>query len=274
MRLQGKFVSDYLHRSLCILFGILFTTGCTTLAQEYASKAALLKMKRSVIAGKGFQHVIYSKTGAVSKVLHIYLDGDGTVWIAGRPSDDPTPRNPLVLNLMALDKAPAAYVGRPCYHGMHAAEMCSSRFWLNDRYAEEVVASLFAVIKQLLQQGDYQKVALFGHSGGGTLAVLLAARLSETVSVVTVAANLDLDAWSTYTENNDLKGSLNPAKRPTLSPLIRQRHFAGGNDEIVPPALMAKAVEHLGSQLIVIDDFDHVCCWERLWNSILDEIAK
>lgn len=253
---------------------VLFLAGCTTLAEEFASKAAELKMQRAVLTGSRFQHVVYIKTGYSSKTLHIYLDGDGNPWIAGRPSDDPTPRNPLVLNLMVLDAAPAVYVGRPCYHGVKSIGDCSSRFWLKERYSEEVVASLAVVIKQLLEQGGYQKVSLFGHSGGGVLAVLLASRLPQTVSVVTVAANLDLDAWAVYTEPNDLSDSLNPASLSPLSPLVFQYHYAGGKDEIVPPALMANAAIHLGSKLIVVDNYDHVCCWEQIWLTVLDDLAK
>jgi pimeloyl-ACP methyl ester carboxylesterase len=262
------------NHTLIILVGIFFIAGCTSAAEEFASKAAILNMKREVVTGVRFQHVIYIKNGPLSKTLHIYLDGDGIPWIAGRPSDDPTPRNPMVLWLMALDRAPAVYVGRPCYHGVKTVVACSSRFLLKDRYSEEVVASLSTVVKKLLEQGSYEKVAWFGHSGGGALAVLLASRFPQTTSVVTVAANLDLDTWAVYTRPNDLSGSLNPASLPPLSQLVRQRHYAGGKDSVVPPALMAKAALHLGSELIVFDDYDHVCCWELIWPTVLDELAE
>lgn len=262
------------NRTLIILAGVCILAGCVSLAEEFASKAAILKFKREVVTGSRFQHVAYSNTGHSSKTLHIYLDGDGTPWIAGRPSDDPTPVNPMVLNLMALDTAPAVYVGRPCYHGVTAIGACSSRFWLKDRYSEEVVDSLSAVVKQLLGRGGYEKVAWFGHSGGGALAALLAARFPQTASVVTIAANLDLDAWADYTGHIDLSGSLNPTSLPPLPRSVRQRHYAGGKDKVVPPALMAKAVAHLGSGLIVFDDYDHVCCWEQMWPTVLDDLAE
>jgi pimeloyl-ACP methyl ester carboxylesterase len=262
------------NRVLIILAGVCVLADCATLAEEFARKATELKLNREVVTGTRFQHVIYSNTGHLSKTLHIYLDGDGTPWIAGRPSDDPTPLNPMVLNLMALDKAPAVYVGRPCYHGVTTIGACSSRFWLKDRYSEEVVGSLSTVIKQLLEKGNYEKIVWFGHSGGGALAVLLAARFPQTTAVVTVAANLDLAAWATYTGHNDLSGSLNPARLPAFSRSVRQRHYAGGKDRIVPPALMAKAAAHLGSELIVIDSYDHICCWERLWPTVLDELSN
>jgi len=261
-------------RKIIVLAGLFFLTGCASLAEQFAGKAEELRLKREVQTGLRFQHVLYKNTAPSSKTLHVYLDGDGTPWIAGRPSDDPTPRNPMVIKLMALDRTPAVYVGRPCYHGVKSSGECSSRFWLKDRYSEAIVASLSVVITRLLKQGGYEKIAWFGHSGGGTLAVLLAVRFPQTVSVVTVAANLDIDAWADYTRHNDLSGSLNPADLPRLSSQIQQRHYAGGKDRVVPPALMAKAVAHLGSKLIVFEDYDHVCCWERTWQSILNELTE
>ncbi len=262
------------NRILFVFVGAFFWVGCASLAENFAARAESLHMKREVITGARFRHVVYTKPGYITKTLHIYLDGDGITWIAGRPSDDPTPRNPLVLNLMAQDGAPAAYVGRPCYHSVNSVGECSSRLWLKDRYSEDVIASLAAVIKQLLGRGGYEKVSLFGHSGGGALAVLLASRLHQVVSVVTVAAVLDLDAWAAYTAPNDLSGSLNPAALPPLPPLIRQRHYAGAKDAIVPATLMTKAAVHLGSELILVDDYDHVCCWELKWRNILVDVIN
>ncbi len=258
-----------------ILLAVFIFTGygCTSLSEQFAKEATLLNMKREVITGSRFQHVVYFKKGSVSKTLHIYLDGDGTPWIAGRPSNDPTPKNPMVLKLMAQDKSPAVYVGRPCYHGIKTGK-CSSRFWLEDRYSEEVVNSLATVTKQLLEQGEYEKVSWFGHSGGGALAVLLASRFTQTKAVVTVAANLDLDAWAIYHGHNYLSGSLNPASLPPLPRSVLQRHYGGDKDKVVPPALMAKAAAHLGSELIVINNYDHVCCWEKIWSTVLDDLAE
>jgi pimeloyl-ACP methyl ester carboxylesterase len=95
-----------------------------------------------------------------------------------------------------------------------------------------------------MAEAGYERVAWFGHSGGGTLAVLLAARLPETVAVVTIAANLDTDAWAAYGGHQDLSGSLSPASCPPLSQQIQQRHYAGGKDRVVPPALTMQAAVH------------------------------
>lgn len=262
------------NRKLLILLGVSFLIGCTSLAEQFARKAALLGMKREVVTGMGFQHVLYINNGSLSKTLHIYLDGDGTPWIAGRPSNDPTPRNPMVLKLMAQDKSSAVYLGRPCYHGVKS-DNCSSHYWLEDRYSQAVIDSLVNVVKQLLEQGGYEKVSWFGHSGGGVLAVLLASRLSQkTIALVTVAANLDLDAWAVYYGHDYVSGSLNPMSLSPLPRSIYQRHYAGKNDTVVPPLLMGQAVKHLGSELILIDNYDHVCCWEQIWPTILDDLVE
>lgn len=261
-------------RSIIILVLAFVANGCQSVAEVFAKSAEAMAMPREVITGTRFQHVVFFKPGFHSTTLHIYLDGDGSPRVAGRPADDPTPRNSLVLNMMRADAAPAVYVGRPCYHGLQKTGECSSRYWLRDRYSEAVVASLAAVIERLRERGDYKNLAVFGHSGGGTLAVLLASRLPQTESVVSIAANLDLAAWATYNGNDDLSGSLNPSALPPLPSSVRQRHFAGSNDQIVPPKLMAKTAEHLGAQLIVVEGYDHVCCWEQKWAEILNDLAK
>ena len=251
----------------------LVCAGCSSPAAEFARQAAALGLGRDVVTGTRFQHVLYRKSGSPTQTLHVYLDGDGTPWIAGRPASDPTPRNVLVLRLLTLDPAPAIYLGRPCYHGAAAPGSCSSRLWTRDRYSDEVITSLAATVRRLMAMEGAERVAWFGHSGGGTLAVLLASHFPETTSVITIAANLDTAAWAAYVGGQDLSGSLNPVSYPPLLRQIQQRHYAGGKDRVVPPALTAQAAAHLGATLIVLDAYDHVCCWERLWSTILSELA-
>jgi pimeloyl-ACP methyl ester carboxylesterase len=146
--------------------------------------------------------------------------------------------------------------------------------WNSGRYSEEVVASLARVVRRLMEDGHRSKIAWFGYSGGGTLAVLLAPRFRETDAVVTIAANLDTAAWAAYAWGGDLSGSLNPATLAPLPSHVRQRHYAGGADRIVPPRLTASAASRLGADLIVVDDYDHVCCWEALWPGIIRDVAR
>jgi hypothetical protein len=264
------------RRALIVLavLALALLGGCATPAERFAETAAAMGLERGVVTGAGFRHALFWKNrGRAGAVLHVYIDGDGTPDIGGYPAADPTSRNPLMLRLLALDPGPAVLLGRPCYDGLADDAGCRSALWMDERYSEAVVASMAAAVREILAQGPYRRVAWLGHSGGGTLAVLLAARVPETVAVVTVAANLDTDAWAASRRARPLAGSLNPARQPALPPGIVQRHFAGARDEVVPPDVTRKGLGP-GVPLTVVPDYDHRCCWEKMWPGMLAELAE
>ena len=86
--------------------------------------------------------------------------------------------------------------------------------------------------------------------------------------LVTIAANLDIDAWSDHGGTPRLIDSLNPARQPPLTPSLYQRHYAGGRDSSVP-AQVTRAGANPNAEVIVVPDYDHRCCWTTLWPSIL-----
>ena len=131
-----------------------------------------------------------------------------------------------------------------------------------------------AAVRRLMAQGRYERIAWFGHSGGGALAVFLAARFRATAAVVTIAGNLDTDAWADHHGYERLAGSLNPARQPALPRHILQLHYAGGGDKVVPPHVTQRGVNGDRAKLILVEDFDHVCCWEEAWPEILTEVTR
>jgi predicted alpha/beta hydrolase family esterase len=241
--------------------------GCAAPAERLARHAARLGFERSVVRGTEFEHVVYAPPARPGRTLHVYLDGDGIPWEAGRPASDPTPRRPLVLDLMARDPAPTVYLGRPCYHG--ATQGCTSYLWNEARYSGRVIASLAAAVGRLAQ--SRARIVLVGHSGGGTLAVLLASRVPRVAAVVTIAANLDTDAWADVHRLPRLTASLNPAREPPLPSHVAQHHYAGTDDRIVPPAIPARVAPP--GTLRVVAGQGHACGWTGLWPSILDSLA-
>jgi pimeloyl-ACP methyl ester carboxylesterase len=255
---------------LALALTALLLASCAHPAADFDKAAASLGLRRTVIPGAAFHHVVYRHDGARTGTLHLYIDGDGTPWMGGYPTADPTPRDPLVLRLMARDPARSAYVGRPCYNGMNDAA-CAPPLWTRDRYGPEVLDSMTEAVRRLLAAEREQEIAWFGHSGGGTLAVLLAPRFTETRGVTTIAGVLDTAAWARAVAHEDLGGSLNPADQQPLPPAIRQRHYAGADDPVAPPRLMEAGARRLGGHLIVVEGFDHACCWEQAWNAILAE---
>jgi len=227
---------------------------------------------------EGFPHRLFLnlRGGPAQQRLHVYLEGDGSPWLNRRViAADPTPRHPLMLELMTLDPGPSVYLGRPCYHGLADAPGCGARQWTSGRYAEEVIDSLETVLRDLMERHGFDRLDLFGHSGGGTLAVLLGERLAErTDTIVTLAGNLDVAAWSAHHGFSPLHASLDPAKRPPLPPAIRQRHYAAAQDRNVPPAVVQPYFRRRDLPVTVIDEFDHACCWQRIWPSILKEMKS
>ena len=239
--------------------------------------------RRSVISD-GFELTVF-ENGALGageaartdlSTLHVYLEGDGTPWryrVIVMP--DPTPRRPLMLHLMALDEAPAAYLGRPCYNGSSSDEGCVDRLWTSERYSAAVVDSMAGAVRSLLRRHGASRLRLFGHSGGGALALLLAARLPATVDVVTVAGNLDSEAWTRHHGYTPLRGSLNPAREAPLDVRVRQWHLVGGADAVVPPTLTERYIRaQPGATGVVFPSFSHGCCWARIWPGVLRAVTR
>ena len=258
---------------LVIVSSALASGACGPPAKQFSEYAASRGLRRDILIGQLFQHVVFVRDGQPARVLHIYLDGDGTPWRMGSPARDPTPRNPLVLRLMALDPAPSLYLGRPCYLGLSEVPPCSPEFWTAERYSEVVVSSMEAALRRFLDETTYNRLVWFGYSGGGTLATLLAPRFDTTTDLITVAANLDIDAWTDLHSYSRLDGSLNPARLPPLPRRIRQRHYVGGKDRVVPKEVLMRAPINRET-VIVIPSYDHTCCWEAMWPSVLTEVDR
>jgi hypothetical protein len=75
-------------------------------------------------------------------VLHVYVEGDGApYWQRDLTAPDPTPRNPLMLRLMALEPDQGIYLGRPCYLGLCRDVGCHPAFLTLRRYLVTALSS-------------------------------------------------------------------------------------------------------------------------------------
>lgn len=206
-------------------------------------------------------------------VVNVYLEGDGSPWTTPRlVARNPTPRNPLALKLMQQDPNRALYLSRPCYQGRQNEFPCEPWLWTHGRYSKQVVQSLSNGIDTLVQKyAPDAKIRLIGHSGGGVLAMLIAERLAKVIEVITLAANLDIDAWADHFNYSRLAGSLNPVTRSGLTASVAHIHLVGGRDKQVPALLTIGATEGLpNTWLVVVEEFDHHCCWVALWSRFLE----
>ena len=174
-------------------------------------------LSTNIVQGTTYQHVTFVRTTSAPGPLYVFIEGDGSPWGSGgtRVSDDPTPHHPLALTLAAQTPASIIYVGRPCYFQARNDAACSPNAWTSERYSGQIVASMAAVIDHYVAANPSRGVVLIGYSGGGVLAVLIAP-LVHASAVVTIAANLDVEAWARWHQYTPLSGSLNPAAQPPL----------------------------------------------------------
>jgi hypothetical protein len=251
--------------------------ACASPGRRADEAAQGFGFEKRIVAGAGFRHVVFRNSRAPEGVLHVYIEGDGTPFRKRvEVTKDPTPHNLLMLRLMNEDAAASIYVGRPCYFGLYADRECTPLMWTLRRYSPEIVDSMAAAIRAESSRSGARTLEIYGHSGGGTLALLVAERLVAerliTVSrVVTIGANLDVGAWTKLHGYSALEGSIDPVTAPARGNL-RVLHLVGSNDLNTPPALVQAAASARGGETVrIIPGFDHACCWESLWPSILKE---
>lgn len=262
-----------LARGICKAGSVGFVLVCTVLigcasrpyrAFEVSAQERGLTVGQLEAGAYSLRTFARSEDGASSARLHIYLDGDGRPFVTPRSvARDPTPVSPLVLDLLKADPAPALYLGRPCYHGLQSG--CDPRDWTVARYGPRVVDALAVAVARIAAERQVRELVLIGYSGGGVLAVLVAERVPAVSAVMTVAANLDIDAWTRLHGFSPLEGSLNPATM-SLSSAIPALHLQGADDRNVPPASIQRYRSRASEAVFVtVPGFGHTCCWARDW---------
>ena len=203
----------------------------------------------------------------------MYIEGDGSPYIDRYfVAADPTPSTPVALELMSKDPAPTLYLGRPCYFGLARTGACGPVYWTVKRFSPEVVWSLAEVLRREISRANATSVTLIGHSGGATLALLLADRVPRVDQVVTVAGNLDVGSWAQLHHFAPLVGSLDPVIEGFHDPHIQLYHYAGAEDQNVPATLIAASAQRIGGSVVVIPGFNHTCCWANVWPNILRDL--
>jgi pimeloyl-ACP methyl ester carboxylesterase len=272
---------------LPLILACLLLQACATPVGNLEQLAKEQGFERSTIDAGGFRLLVYRNSRSVNQlstvsgqtdhsILHIYLEGDGSPWRHRTIiMPDPTPRSPLMLRLMSQDRQPAAYLGRPCYNGTSAEAPCENSLWTSARYSKPVIDSMASAVRVLARRHAASELWLFGHSGGGALAMLLADEIPAVTRVVTIAGNLDTDAWTRHHGYSPLYSSINPAKHSSLRSTVWQWHLLGGNDGVIPPQLVRPFImSQSQASGFIVDRFDHGCCWQLIWPAVLNALEK
>ena len=247
--------------------------------------ATMRGFSAKTLAAGSFALTAFTRHSAISSTttaptaedtLVVYIEGDGAAWPTPfDPPRDPTPEKPLALALAAADAtAHVAYLGRPCqYLAPNELAGCPPTYWIERRFAAEVVAAYDMALTQLKAQSGAKRLHPVGYSGGGVIAALLAHHREDVERLITIAAPLALADWLALHHLSPLTGSLDPMDLPVAPDEPRGKrkeiHFVGSADRIVPPALLTRYVARHGGRIESIAGFDHERYWSRDWPQLV-----
>jgi dienelactone hydrolase len=221
-----------------------------------------------------FEIVGYRRfANSASNEVAIYIEGDGLAFLSANViSKDPTPRDPVSLRLAALDPSPnVAYLSRPCqYQAPTRLARCSHIYWTSSRFAPVVINEMNVAVDAIKKAARADRVRLYGYSGGGVVAALLAARRDDMTFFATAASPLDHGTWTRIKRFSPLRESLNPTNSAAEAARVPQIHFVGADDDLVPRQVVeayASKVLAAGGDVKIVDvpGANHTCCWSDKW---------
>lgn len=241
--------------------------------------AAPAHMFQRQITADPFAITIFEKVYEEGKPATIYIEGDGLAWVGKHTvSKDPTPDYAVALHLATRDLSPnVIYVARPCQFTQMADSNahCSDAYWTDSRFSLEVMQSMNTVLDTLKHRYRFSGFNLVGYSGGAAVAVLLAAKRDDVLSIRTVAGNLDHVALNAHHNVAQTPSSLNPKDFAKDVANIPQHHFIGNWDEIVTPEVFQSYRGAMGPsncvRLSIVDEVNHEEGWANRWPSLLEQ---
>jgi hypothetical protein len=231
-------------------------------------------MTRALVRTDSFLLTAFARQRDPAAPLVVYIEGDGLAWLSrSEPSADPTPRQPLALELAVLDPAPnVLYLARPCQYTVQQDPHCSTQYWTSRRFSGEVISATNQAIDQYLRNGG-RGVRLVGYSGGAAVAALVAARRSDVIDLRTVAGNLDHVALNRHHNVSQQTGSLNAADAAPGLADVPQLHLIGGRDKIVLPQFAEGYARRAGDRRCIeiarVEDASHESGWTAVWPAVL-----
>ena len=269
--------------ALCaFICAVFFLTGCSESAPfarylHTADIAAKHHFKKELFESNSFSIMVYSRIDSPGDDINIYIEGDGLAWInRNRVSTDPTPRNPVALKLATTDSAMnVVYIARPCQYVLATGNgrNCEKSDWTSGRFSERVVESVNEVLSAIKNESRSSGINLIGYSGGGAIAVLVAARRNDIKSLRTLAGNLDHDQFCRFHNVSAMHESLNAIDKAKAIAQIPQIHFVGAEDKTVPREIAENFVKAQGpgacAEVVSVKDVSHGKGWETTWDRLL-----
>jgi predicted esterase len=269
-----RFLTPCLALCLLVLFGCqpLSTVSLKERVESAQSIAKDASLEPLIIQAQPFQLQSYFRIKDRSKPLRVYIEGDGLAWVTrNRLSEDPTPIQPVSLQLAALDQSDnILYLARPCQFVTN--NHCSSEYWSEKRFAKEVIDSTQQAITIVKRHFKLPSIELIGFSGGAAVSVLVATQREDVDRITTLAGNLDHERVNRIHKVTPMQGSLNPIDVADQLKQIPQLHLVGKQDKVIPESI-AYAFLEASQQHNMIEikhvDATHTQGWAEIWQSTL-----
>lgn len=262
-----RWVGISLQGTALLLSAVL--SGCQSPQQALQALASAHGQHLEILATHPFPlAMVATFKHAPPTRLRIYLEGDGRAWAtATQPSIDPSPRQLMVARLALNDPTPSLYLARPCQ--FVSVPTCTTEIWTNQRFSEEVIASLDQALDLLKARYHNRNFELVGYSGGAAVALLLASRRDDIAQIQTLAGNLSPTEWVRIHQLAPLRGSLEPLQYRQRLAMIPQRHLFGSDDRVIPIAIEEFYRRQLGPtaclETFVIPGVTHETGWNQAW---------
>lgn len=214
---------------------------------------------------------VYVKIKDKNLPLKVYIEGDGFAWIDRHTlSSNPTPVNPVALKLATMDTYEnIAYIARPCQYITN--KNCTKEYWSHKRFSKEVIQSINQAVSILKKQTKSNQIKLVGFSGGGAIAALLAAKRDDVKDIVTIAGNLNHELLNKHHNTSPMSGSLNPVDIASSISHIKQIHYIGGKDTIIPRKIAYSfkeaSINFTNIQIIDIPNATHLNGWKVIFKN-------
>ncbi len=265
---------------------LLSTTGCmggmtiqnrvetaSTIAESAGLHYQTFKAGRFVVSG-------WTRITQPNMPIQVYIEGDGLAWLSrSEPSLNPTPKNPLALQLASVDSSPnVIYLARPCqFTKMDVPDNhCSVEDWTSGRFSSDIIMSYNEILNQINNVNQVTSFHLTGYSGGANIAGILATRRHDIISLRTVSGNLDNSRFTQYHQVSPMPSSVNMMDYKDALLSIPQIHYFGEDDTIITPSLAHIFISELSPSAcmstVSVPHVSHVDGWVEQWRILSKNI--
>ncbi|WP_074217874.1 alpha/beta hydrolase family protein [Halodesulfovibrio marinisediminis] len=140
--------------------------------------------------------------------------------------------------------------------------------------SDEVIVSMDEAISIAKRQSGAKNIHLVGYSGGGGVAILIAARRDDIASIRTIAGNINTQLWVDLHDITPLYDSLSPENYAHKVRHIPQVHYVGAEDENIPISIARSFVNRSKAdflRVITVPECSHTKGWETAWSKLLQQ---